>query len=118
MKYDDLLTVPFKLNGRTKEGMDCYGLVLELCKRNGKPLIDINAVHVDSNNLSSVAGKLNVKEITEAETVGGDIVQCTYDGEIHIGFLLDSRTCIHSTIAGVRITPTIALKNRKYFKVV
>lgn len=118
MKYEDLLTVPFKLNGRDKDGMDCYGLVLEMCRRSGTPLIDINAVHVASDTLAETAGKLNVKQITEAEAVGGDIVQCTYQNEIHIGYLLDSRTCIHMTDSGVRISPTLALRNRKYFKVV
>ena len=41
MKYDDLLNTPFKRRGRDKNGFDCYGAVLECCRRAGTPLIDV-----------------------------------------------------------------------------
>ncbi|MCF0222950.1 MAG: C40 family peptidase, partial [Fibrobacter sp.] len=40
MKYDDLLNVPYKHGGRDLAGFDCYGLVIECSRRNGKPLRD------------------------------------------------------------------------------
>ena len=41
MKYDDLLNAPFKRRGRDKNGFDCYGAVLECCRRADTPLIDV-----------------------------------------------------------------------------
>jgi len=118
MKYDDLLTVPFKLNGRDKNGMDCYGLVIELTKRAGKPLIDLNCVHISEKDFVQKVGQVNLRQITEEQIRAGDIIQCTWNGEIHIGYLLDKKSVIHATTGGVRITPIFALINRKYFRVV
>ena len=47
MKYDDLLNVPFKRFGRDKSGFDCYGVVMECCKRAGTPLKDLYGGIVD-----------------------------------------------------------------------
>ena len=41
MTYEDLLVVPWVDKGRTLDGLDCYGIVLELCNRAGTPLKDI-----------------------------------------------------------------------------
>ena len=42
MMYSDLLGVRFRLHGRSKEeGFDCYGLVIEVLKRNGIEIPDI-----------------------------------------------------------------------------
>ena len=39
--YEDLLTAKYKPHGRGEDGYyDCYGLVLECCRRAGKKLID------------------------------------------------------------------------------
>ena len=42
MSYTDLLGIKFKAHGRNKqEGFDCYGLAIEVLKRNGIALQDI-----------------------------------------------------------------------------
>ncbi len=38
--YNELIGIPFKHMGRTREGLDCWGLVLEVFRMNGKTLID------------------------------------------------------------------------------
>lgn len=42
LKYDDLLSVPWKSGGRSLEGLDCYGLVKEIYARLGMALPEID----------------------------------------------------------------------------
>jgi len=117
MTYEDLLIVKYKDNGRDADGMDCYGLVLELCARAGTPLRDIvyegneESEWVDGGYVAS----LNVEERSWAEQ--GFIVQCTYAGRLHIGYLVNKKTVVHMTRDGVRVTPIAALPNIKIYEV-
>ena len=117
MTYEDLLLVPYKAHGRDSSGMDCYGLVLECCKRTGQNLRDVvyETDNVDADKLGGYTASLNVREIDKPKM--NCIVQCEYCEHLHIGFMLDKKTVIHETYSGVRITPTLALKNIKYFEV-
>lgn len=117
--YDDLLSVPFKKGGRTAEGMDCYGLCIELCRRCGKILPDFSTYGtVNTRNSSHKRDVFNrfVKR-TETPVKHGLVEYLNENGEIHIGFLLDEKTYIHSTLGGVRVTPLFALKNPKFYEV-
>lgn len=38
--FDDLVGIPYKEAGRGLDGMDCWGLVIECCRRIGIPLDD------------------------------------------------------------------------------
>ena len=118
MVYEDLLAVPFRLNGRDMDGMDCYGICIEMCRRNGKLLKDIGGVHIGEKELPEKAGQVNVEEIGENEARKGDLVQCSWEGEIHIAYMLDRKSVIHATSGGVRVTPIIALCGRRYFRVI
>lgn len=115
MTYEDLLIVKYKENGRDENGMDCYGLVLECCERAGTPIPDI-VYGNDSATLPEYIRTLNVQEI--GFPVKGAILQCTLDGDLHIGYLIDKKTCLHMTYSGVRVTPIAALKNKRYFEVI
>lgn len=48
-EYEDLIGLPFVDGGRGPAAYDCWGLAMELFKRQGKPVKDypINAVDVD-----------------------------------------------------------------------
>lgn len=113
MIYEDLLTVPFKEFGRTMDGLDCYGLCIELCKRAGKTLNDITDKKIETIR------KINVLVIQKKDIEAGDLVHYEHeDGELHIGYLLDKTNVIHMTKKGVRITPLIYFSNVEYLRVV
>lgn len=119
MMYTDLLNVKYTPHGRSKEeGFDCYGLVIECCRRNGTPLYDIKyeepRIKVGDKNLYMVG--LNVEEVQQYRM--GDIVQCNDKGALHIGFILDDDMVIHTTTYGVRISPMFCFKDRKYYRVI
>lgn len=119
MKYDDLLNIPFKKFGRDKNGFDCYGVVMECCKRAGTPLKDlyddIVDLPVDKVN-DYISGGLNVKQIKEAKI--GAIVYSMYHGNTHVGYIVERGKVLHATIdKGVKITPLIAMHPIAFFEV-
>lgn len=116
--YEDLLTVPFKPMGRSiKEGMDCYGLCIELCRRVGKKLKDI-PYSWENHDLGTLDENLlfvNGVEIPNPEQYA--ILQTDYFGELHTGFMLNSERVIHMTKKGVMLYHLSAFKKKKFFRV-
>lgn len=113
IKFDDLLQVPYLDNGRTMEGLDCYGLVLICFERFGTRLKDITKT--EGKNLDDYLREIGIKEVKEPSEGCG--VQF-YDGkDLHVGFMLDKRSVLHITSKGVRITPLIAFRSQRFFKV-
>jgi len=115
MKYDDLLSVPYLKNGRTLAGLDCYGLVIECFKRDGKVLKDLALPECSA--LAAHVASLNVRQVAEPRAGLG--VQFMIGPDFHIGYMLDRRLVLHMTETGLRQTPIIALSkgNPKYFEV-
>lgn len=119
MKYDDLLSVPYKEGGRDRNGMDCYGYVIELTRRNGRPLKDINPPdHMPEVKLEEALTLENVKEINSDEIQYGDLMQCIHEGNLHIGFVIDKNRITHMTRKGPRETPICAFKEKKFMRIV
>ena len=118
MYYEDLLAVPYKTNGRELSGMDCYGLVIECCRRVGKDLHDVvyASEKVPYSELTDYVKNLNVVEIDSAKPYC--IVQCEYEGMLHLCFVLDKTYCIHATVYGVSVSPVAVMRNKKYFEVI
>lgn len=118
MYYEDLLAVPYKTNGRDLSGMDCYGLVIECCRRSGADLHDIVYANekVPYGELTEYVRNLNVREIDNAKPYC--VVQCQYEGLLHLAFMLDKRFCIHATDYGVRVMPVTFLRNARFFEVI
>ncbi|MGP1459140.1 MAG: NlpC/P60 family protein [Treponema sp.] len=120
MKYDDLLNAPFKHRGRDKNGFDCYGAVLECCRRAGTPLIDVFS---DIKSLPAervndyIKNGLNVRRI-DAPRVGA-IVQSTYKGNAHVGYIVARAQVLHATFDnGVKIAPLAAFMNPTFYEVI
>lgn len=118
MKWDDLLTVPYKANGRDMSGMDCYGLVLECCRRNGTPLRDVRyeGAEISADTLSFYTRKVNVRPIESAEA--GAVIECEYEENLHIGFLIDTKTVLHMTYEGMRVSPLLAFRHVRFYEVI
>lgn len=119
VRYDDLLSVPFLKGGRTREGMDCYGVCIEMCRRCGKTLPDI-----------ATGGRIYDTNIPDRDDLFSDYVRqadgpkarrlveyLNSSGEIHVGFMLTDSLYIHATEGGVRVTPLIAVRNPKFYEV-
>ena len=120
MRYSDLLGTPYKEGGRTKEeGFDCYGLVLECCKRSGTPLMDFSAVYTKENitvqDLETFARGANVRRTNTIKE--GSIVECEYNGQGHLGFAVDRNNILHTTKSGVRCTYKDAVKIKAAYEV-
>lgn len=120
MKYDDLLNIPFKKFGRDKNGFDCYGVVMECCKRAGTPLKDLygDIVDLPADGVNDyISGGLNVREIDEPKV--GALVYSIYKGNAHVGYIISRNCVLHATIdKGVKISPLQALRPIAYYEVV
>lgn len=118
LDVSDLIGVPYKKNGRDKNGFDCYGLALEVEKRLGTPLNDI---FYDNNNDPALVEEgektLNVVPVDFITT--GTILEMWIKGELHIGVALDPDRFIHCVYnEGVRISAIKYYPVEKKYKVV
>lgn len=122
MDYRDLLGVKFKVHGRSKEeGFDCYGLAIEVLKRNGIELKD--AFYKDLENRGDVHEELHASiphlRIEKPEVCC--IIELSVHGEpLHVGVYIGDGMMIHTTKkTRVVIEPLAHYKNRilGYYKV-
>lgn len=121
MTYTDLLGTRYKVHGRSKQkGFDCYGLVIEVLKRNG---IDFPDLYYDSiKETSSVEKELKAvycKKLERPEI--NCVVEITnFNESSHIGVYIGEGLMIHTTSkTNVVIEPLKHYENRikGYYKV-
>lgn len=118
MRYDDLLNVPYKAHGRGDGGYDCYGLVVEMCRRAGTPLRDpYDIAHLPAERVNDYIGGVNVRRTDEPKV--GAIAEFTRGGNLHVGYIAERGKVIHATTdRGVRVTPLAAMRATAYYEVV
>lgn len=118
MTYEDLLGVPYKPHGRSKEeGFDCYGLVIECCRRAGTPLVDLDysVSELPDREAAKYATKMNVTIRRSARP--GYICEMVYGENLHLGFMVDRWNVLHTTQKGVRLTYIGACKIKHFYEV-
>lgn len=105
----DLIGVPYLDNGRSLEGLDCYGLAIEVEKRFGKILRDAVYENHDLELSEKWAPLLNVKKTDFIKE--GALLEIHVGKTLHVAVALDSTTMIHATTnQGVRISRIAAYK--------
>lgn len=113
----DLIGIPYKLHGRYKDGMDCYGVAIEVERRLGKDLRDVNYESTNKELAEENAPTLNVKKTDKIKI--GTILEMTLHDELHIGVVVSKSTFIHATTnQGVRISRIGAVPITAMYEVV
>lgn len=93
----DLIGTPFKVHGRSKEeGFDCYGLLIEIYKRQGIELPDIN--YKSLTEQEAVSNQLHlinrVEKIDKLEN--NCIIEIAVDNiPMHVGYYIGEGQFIH-----------------------
>jgi hypothetical protein len=100
VRYDDLIGIPYKPHGRDESGLDCFGLILVISKRLGKPLPDVWYERSDPA-LMSLAERMGVHKTPER--AAGCIVEMNYSRRLHLGYAVDVEKMLHATLGGVRV---------------
>ena len=117
--YNDLLGAKYKPHGRGDGGYDCYGLVLECCKRAGTPIKDpfqkYEHLPVDAE-LLYINDYNNIKEINAPKT--GAIAECKTGDNLHVAYMVTPQLALHITQKGCRVTHIRALNPIRYYEVI
>jgi hypothetical protein len=94
MEVSDLIGLPYKVHGRDETGLDCFGLIWLIAKRNGTPIKDPVYKGFDPS-LVKLANYIGVKQINEFQT--GCILEIEKNGRLHLGYSIDNERMIHCT---------------------
>lgn len=111
--YNDLLGAPYEKYD------NCYGLIVECCRRAGTPLKNpFKKLHkMAAGTEAQYITELNVQEIPAPKS--GAIIECLDGNNLHVGYLLTNTLVIHSTRkTGVITTHIAALNPIKYYEVI
>lgn len=94
----DLLGLPYVAGGRLPGyGTDCFGLVVECCKRNGQPIPDpFTSSEQPMNARQWIAERLGGWRQTDRPVAGGVVELRSVEQPAHVGFLLNESQFLHS----------------------
>ena len=93
-KVADLVGIPYARHGRDECGLDCFGLIWLIAKRNGAPIEDVWYKGYDPE-LVRLADAIGLER---CEFAPGCVVQMENDGRLHLGYALDEKRMIHAVI--------------------
>lgn len=99
MIIDDLIGIPYRLGARLPgPATDCFGLVVEICRRLGRPIPDpfvSSEQPVDAKQW--IAERLAGWTPVDHPVIGGVVELVGTDSPGHVGYLLTEREFLHST---------------------
>ena len=96
-KVADLVGIPYARHGRDECGLDCFGLIWLIAKRNGTPIDDPWYRGYDP----SLMGKAESVGLERADGLEpGRVIEMVKDGRLHLGYAIDERRMIHAAING------------------
>lgn len=105
----DLLGVKYKKNGRDLNGLDCYGLIIEVSKRFGHTLRDFEYEDTSYKTFETIIGSVKPEQegikLVSKPSKEGDIILFKVKScfENHCGVYLGDGYFIHCNIYGVHI---------------
>jgi len=114
MEYKDLIGIPFRLHGRSPEdGLDCYGLVMEIYRRMGIELPDYayeGSPHTTGDDLFG-EHQGHVFSETNDDLKEGDVVVMGKGMGTHCGVFVKGNRVLHAKEGmGVISSPWRVLK--------
>ena len=116
MIVKDLIGIPYKPHGRDLSGMDCYGVVIEMMKRQGKNIPDVfygdTKKETNVSVLQSLEAVIPNTKLDKPEE--GAVVELLVNGQpSHVGVCLGDGTFIHAMEKiGVVMEPLYRYKKR------
>jgi cell wall-associated NlpC family hydrolase len=123
MVVKDLVGIPYKAHGRDASGMDCYGLVIEVLRRQGKNVPDVFYPDTDNETNKKILRVLEegIPNVELQKPEEGAVVEILVFGQpSHVGVCLGDGTFIHALKKiGVVIEPLYRYRNkiRGYYRV-
>ena len=93
MDVSDLIGLSYKMHGRDESGLDCFGLIWLIAKRNGTPIKDPVYKGFDPS-LVKLADYVGLKK-SGFET--GCVLEIEKDKRLHLGYAIDNERMIHCT---------------------
>ena len=110
----DLVGCPYKVHGRNKEeGFDCYGIDIEVLRRGGIDIPDINYEHPEEYEsvFLEMLNRVEYRKVDNPKEL--TVIVFKVRGEpTHTGIYLNEGLFIHATKGGVRIEPLHRWKKR------
>ena len=94
-EISDLVGIPYVRHGRDECGLDCFGLIWLIAKRNGTPIDDIWYRGYDPSLMGKAEG-IGLGRADGPES--GRVIEMEKDGRLHLGYALDERRMIHASL--------------------
>jgi len=116
MTVKDLVGIPYKPHGRDRDGMDCYGVVIEVLRRMGVTVPDVfyqdTAMETNKTIMRTLENVIPNTKLDKPEE--GAVVEILVFGQpSHTGVCLGDGTFIHALKKiGVVIEPLSRYRNK------
>jgi len=95
MDVSGLIGIPYKIHGRDESGLDCFGLIWLIAKKNGTPIHDPEYKGF-SCMLARLADYVGLDRLDKFRI--GCVIEMEKDNRLHLGYTIDQDRMIHCTI--------------------